>query len=251
MYHNKLYVGGGSMTGTEGDTVVAAWDGRSWERIGGPNSTVTSLIEFQDTLYVGGYFETVSGDSLSYIAKYYEPNLPTCLNYSSAIAKDADTVYLTTGASVQFSDSSNVILDSWFWDFGDNNSDTVQHPAHIFDSVGTFTIMMANTCGSYFDTIYTSVTVEEKVGVNKLSPVSTSMSIYPNPSKSGFTIQIDQKEAKEIKIYNIKGELVKLVSMLEHESRVVINTYGWVHGTYMSVLLINEQPTQSEQIVVQ
>ncbi len=57
--------------------------------------------------------------------------------------------------AISFSDSStdgDALIVSRSWDFGDGNTSTVQNPAHTFDSVGVFTILLtvldANGCES-------------------------------------------------------------------------------------------------------
>ncbi len=51
VYHGKLYCGGFSPP-----FFFAAWDGKHWEKIKGPNTSVGSLGIYHDTLFVGGYF---------------------------------------------------------------------------------------------------------------------------------------------------------------------------------------------------
>ncbi len=64
----------------------------------------------------------------------------------------ADVITTCIG-EVNFSDLSSRGPTSWYWDFGDGNSDTVQNPTHTYtiDSVFTVTLMVTNPNGS--DTI--------------------------------------------------------------------------------------------------
>jgi len=50
--------------------------------------------------------------------------------------------------SVMFTDASTN-ADSWYWDFGDGNTDTVQNPSYIYGVEGTYTVCLAtsNACG--------------------------------------------------------------------------------------------------------
>ncbi len=74
MYRNKLFIGGSGKTYTPTDTVFASWDGKKWTPHLGPDGTVKRLIQYQDKLIVGGYFNQVGTDTLCKgIASYYEP----------------------------------------------------------------------------------------------------------------------------------------------------------------------------------
>ena len=51
----------------------------------------------------------------------------------------------TTGYSpltVQFTDRSVGEVESWFWDFGDAETSSDQDPAHTYDAIGTYTVVL-------------------------------------------------------------------------------------------------------------
>ncbi|PHX82726.1 MAG: hypothetical protein CK539_03130 [Flavobacteriales bacterium] len=67
------------------------------------------------------------------------------------------TASVTSGCSpvcVNFSDSSFIappsIINSWFWDFGDGNTSTLQNPSHCYNTAGIYTVYLevksANGC---------------------------------------------------------------------------------------------------------
>ena len=50
---------------------------------------------------------------------------------------------------VYFSDNSSGNVDQWLWLFGDSLSSSQQNPAHVFDNIGRFHLMLvvwSNTC---------------------------------------------------------------------------------------------------------
>ncbi len=75
--------------------------------------------------------------------------------------------YGQNGVNINFTDSSSTQFinysTNWFWDFGDGNTSTLQHPSHIY-SIGTYyacltitylDLVSMNTCVStYCETIY-------------------------------------------------------------------------------------------------
>jgi PKD repeat protein len=58
------------------------------------------------------------------------------------------------GASALFADLSSANVNSWNWNFGDGNSDTVQNPTHVYASSGSFmpslTVSTVNGCTHSF-----------------------------------------------------------------------------------------------------
>lgn len=61
--------------------------------------------------------------------------------------------FLTIGPNVDFTDLSTGGAVSWFWDFGDGSTSTLQNPSHTFATTDTFTVCLTvgNFCG--LDTI--------------------------------------------------------------------------------------------------
>ena len=44
---------------------------------------------------------------------------------------------------VQFTDESNNVVNSWYWEFGDGDTSHVQNPTHTYDSAGTFKVVLS------------------------------------------------------------------------------------------------------------
>jgi PKD repeat protein len=57
---------------------------------------------------------------------------------------------IPTNLSVAFTDASTNSPTSWFWDFGDGNTSTLQNPTHVYATSGTYTVCLTatNSCGS-------------------------------------------------------------------------------------------------------
>ena len=54
------------------------------------------------------------------------------------------------GIATQFTDQSTPDplggnIDTWFWDFGDGNTSTLQNPAHTYLTAGTYTVTLTAT----------------------------------------------------------------------------------------------------------
>jgi len=93
-----------------------------------------------------------------------EPDtMPPVANFSS------DVTFTCSGV-VNFTDISTGSPVTWFWDFGDGNTDTVQNPSHTytFDSSFTVTLIVTNAFGS--DTL----TVSNYINKAGAGPVTAS-----------------------------------------------------------------------------
>lgn len=89
----------------------------------------------------------------------------------------------------QFTDLSTNQPTSWFWDFGDGTTSTLQNPNHDYDSYGIFLVSLitSNTIG--FDTtsqyINTNI-AEANINVGSISGISTPIQ-FSNSSSGGLT----------------------------------------------------------------
>ncbi|WP_342770539.1 MULTISPECIES: PKD domain-containing protein [unclassified Methanoculleus] len=67
----------------------------------------------------------------------------------------------TAPLEVQFTDASMGGVTSWFWNFGDGTTSTVQHPNHTYTAPGTYTVSLtaSNACGFSTETRTDYITV--------------------------------------------------------------------------------------------
>ncbi len=55
----------------------------------------------------------------------------------------ADSTVVCYGFPVHFADSTHAdTIVSWYWDFGDGNTSTLQDPVHNYDTAGVFSVML-------------------------------------------------------------------------------------------------------------
>ena len=89
-------------------------------------------------------------------------------------------------STVSFFDMSTGAT-SWFWDFGDGGTDTIQNPTHDYGVNGDFiaTLIVSNACGA--DTFIDSTSI-----LLSVSGLSTGFDarIYPNPNAGNFHLRI-------------------------------------------------------------
>lgn len=85
---------------------------------------------------------------------------PTVAPVSEFIASDT---LIQIGDTIDFTDQSTNNPTSWSWDFGDGNTLNVQHPVHVYDTAGTFTVSLTvtNNVGSDTETRPDYITVSD------------------------------------------------------------------------------------------
>lgn len=77
MYHGELYAGGCFYIAPNGVSTLglAKWNGLYWDSVGTQwiNGGVYAMHVWNDTLYIGGTFDSIGNMRVNHIAKYYAP----------------------------------------------------------------------------------------------------------------------------------------------------------------------------------
>ena len=93
---------------------------------------------------------------------------------------------VSNGSVASFTDNSTA-ASSWFWDFGDGNTSTVQNPTHTYQTDGPHFVSLnvnQGLCSS-------SDSVSVSVGINALSDGLT-LTVYPNPAQDYCLLEFSQ-----------------------------------------------------------
>ncbi|MCB0395904.1 MAG: PKD domain-containing protein [Flavobacteriales bacterium] len=117
-----------------------------------------------------------------------------------------DKTLLKLKEPVSFTDLSTGGIGSWFWDFGDGNTDTDQNPVHSYDQdTGVYTIMLIVTdLNGCVDTAYKTLEIYQ--------PPAIPNAFTPNGDGTNdeFFIRGGPFRFYELKVYNNWGELIFL-----------------------------------------
>jgi len=94
---------------------------------------------------------------------------------------------VTCNGLINFTDLSSISPTSWFWDFGDGTTDTVQHPTHTYtaDSAYTVTLIATNQYGS--DTAVFTNYIQVNVSGGGPAPASCTPTTLNNCCGFGIT----------------------------------------------------------------
>ena len=122
----------------------------------------------------GGTVPSITGDTLIFTVSEIATgsNIPVA---SFTVGSSSGLVPLT----VSFTDTSTEGPTSWFWQFGDNVTSTVQNPTHTYYDEGVFGVTLTATNNNGSDTTLVSGAVIVKTP--KVDPAQQTVLVTPKP----------------------------------------------------------------------
>ncbi len=161
-----------ALTALEGNISVHSTPSGAWVWLDGvnmteqTNSTLTDIgAGSHDITVMKEWYETpttetitVNGGGTTYVAFDLVPVGPVAGFSASPVSGAAPL-------SVQFTETTTGIVDTWAWDFGDGATSNEQNPTHSYASAGTYTVTLVVTNAAGDDTITKtdSITVTQRV----------------------------------------------------------------------------------------
>ena len=148
--------------------------------------------------------------------------------YSAPVAGFTSTSSFATAIFTNTSTTSG--NTTYSWDFGDGNSSTDSDPIHAYGNIITYTVTMTatNECGTdtFTDTVTTST-----IGLTDLF-LNGDVSVYPNPSKGEFTIDMTVLGTSDITV-----QVENMLGAIVYES-----TPGSVQGNHSESISLGNAP---------
>jgi len=145
---------------------------------------------------------------------------------------------ILVGESVTFSDLSLNDPTSWSWKFfgGSPGAYNGQDPPPItYNNNGTYNVKLtvSNDLGSNFITKVNYINVGD-VGVDE-SSLDEVLSIYPNPTKGSFTLDLGNLNLKDVQlsVMDAKGRIVHTQIIPDGSKQVSVNINDRPAGIYM------------------
>lgn len=134
--------------------------------------------------------------------------------------------FSVTNQAVSFSNLSTHAT-SYSWDFGDGSSSDETAPTHIYESAGTYNIVLTATqCGQ-------SHTVSIPVNITALNiknySAETAIAYYPNPVESELSLNLNTVES--IQLIDITGKIYNPFYYSTSEN-IIINFSNFASGIY-------------------
>ena len=112
-----------------------------------------------------------SGPSVSCAVVVDSPTPPPVASFSTSVVSGIAPL------EVQFTDSSTGSIDSWAWNFGDATSSIDPSPLHLFQSAGSFSVLLLVTGPGGSHSTSVLITVDEPAPVADFSGTPTSGSV--------------------------------------------------------------------------
>ena len=138
------------------------------------------------------------------------------------------------GMTIQFNGNNSTGANSYFWDFGDGNTNaTSAAPVHNYNTPGLFylvSLIVTNDCG---DTDTLTATLAQ-ISITEWNQTERIL-IYPNPSRGLLTIEFEKpiKDFSSVAIYNMLGELVEVITEPASDRVIGINMAHFNAGAYL------------------
>ncbi len=149
------------------------------------------------------------------------------------ISASATTVYLSLGASVDFSNIGSPAI-TYNWDFGDGASSSSLSPTHLYTATGTYTVVLNGTLGSCTGTDTITIIVLDEVAIHE-NLSSLEMIIYPNPSNGLVQVDMNNHNALEIElqVHDALGKLVQSSKAKGTDIRISVDLSDNTAGLYL------------------
>jgi len=161
----------------------------------------------------------------------------------------------TAPLTVQFTDTSSGINNQiWEWDFdGDGEIDSYeQNPEFTYQEPDTYTVSLTIFwVGQSEMTAWQEIAVIDGSGVDnyKYSITNYELNNYPNPFNPATTISFNltanDAKSEKIEIYNLKGQKVDQLSIMNYElgvNEVSWNAEEFTSGIYLYKLNAKDSP---------
>ncbi|MBW8051505.1 MAG: T9SS type A sorting domain-containing protein [Cytophagales bacterium] len=250
--------------GTNGDSI---WY-RAYDKLKGQNSTnyLRDVKPTNDGGYIAAGFvrpDTSSGDTgtadmWALKVDCMGCEYPNCdsvciLCTEPLIYTIADTFFITDSVAVEFSTNS-IFSENWYWDFGDGATDTVQNPVHIYDSAGTYPVILIVTSGNCTDTAVTIIIILNSVGINEhIILKKFLLNAYPNPANESVTIiyKLPENTKKAaIGVYDLAGKELKHFKIKNIQGSLDLDISELANGIYLLSIIANNNTIARDKILV-
>ncbi len=174
-------------------------------------------------------------------------------NIQADFVSSTDSIDLAlTSGSVDFTDNSQNAT-SWFWDFGDGNTSTLQNPTHIYLQPGNYEVhLQVNGSDNCSDAFTQTVSVINfPVSTNGINNLATSINVFPNPTFDIINIEMSLEKNTEVQyqLFNAVGKLVLNTSKQENgNARTSLNISNFPTGIYFLQIHIDGKTTSKKVV---
>ncbi|MFM7024401.1 MAG: T9SS type A sorting domain-containing protein [Flavobacteriales bacterium] len=232
----------GALTFCEGDSVVltsSTADSYQWANSAGTSKSI--VVKTSGTYHV----TTTNTDACAGVGQSDD------LVISVGTVPVAAGSYSVVGGVVTFTNTSSGAT-SYTWDFDDFSTSSATAPVHAYASNGVYNIVLTAWKGSCSDTA--TMTFKLDVGITEIGLNKGTVSIYPNPTReqATFELNLNERSAVSVNVYDITGKLVTNVYQGEMSAginKVTMNTTDLRSGIYFTTISSDNAQTTVKMIV--
>lgn len=162
----------------------------------------------------------------------------------SSFISSTDTAYIVSGGNVLFTNSSSGAT-GYVWDYGDSSlADTATNGYHVYNSTGTYNVMLVSTNGACSDTSYAQVVVlYDSLTVNT-GDIASGFNVQLLYSANEMFLSFELAEAADVSvgIFNMLGQQVQSMQYSNTQRNVVpIDLTSSARGIYFIRLQSGEK----------
>jgi PKD repeat protein len=161
---------------------------------------------------------------------------------TNGVAPSVDFNYSSDKNTILFTDDSEGMPTSWFWDFGDGSFSAIQNPVHTYAAATTYYVCLtaSNTYGE--NTVCKTI---DFLSID--NGLKSAIQIFPNPST--HFIQFELPTSPEaITLINAEGQQIKIDYTTLSNNNYYVNTTTLTAGVY-TIMVQYENETQSVRFV--
>ena len=204
-----------------------------------------------------GYMSITSSSSTSGPTDFYyylydlEVRDPACVSAQDTVRVHpvvSDFSFSNTSGTLTFTDAS-VDATSWFWDFGDGDTSTVQNPVHVYNSVGTYNVSLTINNGACSSTQTVTITL---VSVDNLDNPQLSMALLPNPSQGQTTLTLghELEEDVQVQLLDVTGKVLQQHTLAKGDTNLSLDVSDLPAALYL-VQLKGKNFSATQKLVVE
>ena len=168
-----------------------------------------------------------------------EVNDNSCISYDTLVVDNAPAPVATftstrrDGKTFTFTPDSTHPRFQYSWDFGDRTTSSMESPTHLYNTHGTYTVVLNVTtlCGA---TDEQDDVVTFPFSVDELATLKT-VRAYPNPSSGILNIDIDAAKDVSLEITDLNGKVVYSndLGLVNAVSTETVDLSNIAKGVYM------------------
>ncbi len=153
----------------------------------------------------------------------------------------ADTLHGVDSLTVNFTDSTIAIPDSWLWDFGDGTSSTEQFPTHTYTQPGNYTVRLTTSANLTSGSLCRDTATKTAYIKVVASPRADEIYVNAGPNPFSSYINLFTNSYRDlpvtVEVFDILGRKISNQSIRFKEAtspyRLESSNFGIASGMYL------------------